>query len=414
MEILRFITAGSVDDGKSTLIGRLLYDSKSILADQMKALEYSSRHRREGEIDLALLTDGLRAEREQGITIDVAYKYFSTPKRKFIIADAPGHIQYTRNMVTGASTADLAIIMVDARHGVVEQTIRHTIIASLLGIPHLVFCVNKMDLVAYGEDRFYEIVRNYQEKTRNLGLSGVYYIPVSASLGDQVVERSVNMPWFTGQPLLSYLEELPLIQARDSHPGRFQVQWVIRPQSDSEPDYRGYAGIVTSGILRKGQKIRILPSGKDSLIERIEFNGQELEEAGSPQSIVLHLSDKLDISRGDLIVPEESQPLLTRDITARVCWMSEDPLREGDRLLLQHGSRQVRCQVRSIPQVIDIQTLANHTQLRGQLLMNEIGQVEIRTASPLAVDPYSQNRSTGGFILIDEPSCLTVAACMIA
>jgi sulfate adenylyltransferase subunit 1 len=413
MDILRFITAGSVDDGKSTLIGRLLYDSKSILADQLKAIQHSSKNKDQGEIDLALLTDGLRAEREQGITIDVAYKYFSTPKRKFIIADAPGHIQYTRNMVTGASTANLAIILVDARNGVVEQTLRHSIIASILQIPHIVVCINKMDLVNFSEDRFYEIVQTYKEATASLGLKDVFYIPVSAALGDNVVDKSSHMPWFTGSPLLSYLEEIQILNDFDRESGRFPVQYIIRPQTDEYHDYRGYAGKISSGVFKVGEAVTILPSGLTSTIKAIETGGRPVQEAFAPQSIILHLQDDIDISRGDMIVPSNHLPNVTQDITATICWMDQQPLKAGDKLLLQHNSNLVKCAVKSIEYKIDVNTMEHQQMGNQQLQLNDIGRIIIRTAKPIAADTYKANRANGGFILINENTLVTVGACMV-
>ncbi|MHB1922310.1 MAG: sulfate adenylyltransferase subunit 1 [Chitinophagaceae bacterium] len=413
MDILRFITAGSVDDGKSTLIGRLLYDSKSILADQLQAIRHQTKNMANGEIDLALLTDGLRAEREQGITIDVAYKYFTTPKRKFIIADAPGHIQYTRNMVTGASTANLALILIDARNGVVEQTIRHSMIASLIGIPHIVVCVNKMDLVNYSEDRFYEIVRDFKKVALKLDLKDVYYIPVSAFLGDNIVEKSQQMPWFTGSPLLPYLEDIPIQEDVQHDLGRFPVQWVIRPQTDQYHDYRGYAGKIISGKFHQGQTITILPSGVQSKIQSIEFNESPLQEAIAPQSVILHLEDDLDISRGDLIVPSDQIPELSQDITATVCWMDHNRLQVGDKYLLQQNSALVKCVVKQIPYRVDVNTMNHLPPKETGIELNEIFQVVLKTARPLAYDPYLTNPSNGGFILINENSQVTVGAGMI-
>src|SRR5580765_6043715 len=339
MDLLRFITAGSVDDGKSTLIGRLLYDSKSILSDQLEALERQSKNKEEGSIDLALLTDGLRAEREQGITIDVAYKYFSTPKRKFIIADAPGHIQYTRNMVTGASTADLMIVLVDARNGVVEQTRRHSIIASLLNIPHVIVAINKMDLVDYAEDVFNNIAMDYAGVAKSLGLKDVRYIPISALDGDNIVDRSDKFPWYQGDSLLHVLENIEVDKDVNlTHP-RFPVQYVIRPQTEELHDYRGYAGKIISGIYKKGDSITILPSGLSSKIKTIEAGGKEVEEAFAPQSVVLHLEDDIDISRGDLIVKNDNKPKVSQELDVLLCWMDSKPLTPGNKYLLQINSR---------------------------------------------------------------------------
>ncbi|PJJ76105.1 sulfate adenylyltransferase subunit 1 [Thermoflavifilum aggregans] len=412
MDLLRFTTSGSVDDGKSTLIGRLLYDSESIFVDQLQALQRASKHRGSEQLDLALITDGLRAEREQGITIDVAYKYFSTARRKFIIADTPGHIQYTRNMVTGASTANLAIILVDARQGVVEQTLRHTIIASILQIPHLVLCINKMDLVNYSEDRFYEIVHAYQEAIRKLNVKDVYYIPISALHGDNVVYKSDRMPWYTGKPLLTYLEEVPVAQDINQDIARFPVQYVIRPQDDAYHDYRGYAGKIISGSFHAGQAVTVWPSGLTSVIDRIEYAQQPLAEARAPQSVVILLKDDLDISRGDMITPADQPPTLTQDIAATICWMDSTPLKTGDKLLLQQGPAIVRCVVKNIEYKIDINTLS-HQDAAGTLQLNDVARVQIRTAKPLAVDSYATNRACGSAILINETSYNTVAACLI-
>jgi sulfate adenylyltransferase subunit 1 len=412
MDLLRFTTSGSVDDGKSTLIGRLLYDSESIFIDQLQALQRASRHRGNEQLDLALITDGLRAEREQGITIDVAYKYFSTPKRKFIIADTPGHIQYTRNMITGASTANLAIILVDARQGVVEQTLRHTIIATMLQIPHLVLCINKMDLVGYSEDRFYEIVHLYQDAIRKLQVKDVYYIPISALHGDNVVYKSDRMPWYTGKPLLTYLEEVPVTHDINQAIARFPVQYVIRPQDEAYHDYRGYAGKIISGGFHQGQAVTVWPSGLHSTIERIEYAQQPLSHAHAPQSVVMLLKDDLDISRGDMITPADQPPVLTQDFTATICWMDNAPLKTGDKLLLQHGPAVVRCIIKHIEYKIDINTLS-HQDAGGSLQLNDVARVRIRTAKPVAVDPYTVNRANGSAILIHETSFNTVGACMI-
>lgn len=412
MDILRFITAGSVDDGKSTLIGRLLYDSKSILIDQLAAIEKQSKNKSNGEIDLALLTDGLRAEREQGITIDVAYKYFSTPKRKFIIADAPGHIQYTRNMVTGASNSELAIILVDARHGVVEQTRRHSVIASLLQIPHIVVAINKMDLVKYSQDVYNNIVIDYQQVAASLGLQDVKYIPISALNGDNIVDTSENLSWYEGESLLSYLENLPLDSDINLTDARFSVQYVIRPQSEELHDYRGYAGKVISGIYRKGDSVTILPSGVESTIASIEIGGKEVEEAYSLQSIVLHLQDDVDISRGDMIVPVNNQPKNEQELQAMICWMDNKPLKPGNKYFLQMNSRLVKCVVKEIEYKLDVNTL-QRIELPEMAVLNDIIKATIKTASPVAFDSYKKLRQNGGAILIDETSCVTVGACMI-
>lgn len=414
MDILRFITAGSVDDGKSTLIGRLLFDTKNILADQMEAIEKASKSRNDGEIDLALLTDGLRSEREQGITIDVAYKYFQTPKRKFISIDAPGHIQYTRNMVTGASNADLAIILVDARHGVAEQTRRHSLIASLLGMPHVVVAINKMDLVGYSEDRFLEIARTYQELSAKLHIKNITIIPVSALNGDNIVNPSEHMPWYTGETLVSVLENVDVLQDLNLSDARFSVQYVIRPQTAELHDYRGYAGRVKSGSFRKGDRITVLPSEVRSTIARVEVAGQEVEEAHAPQSVTLILDDDIDISRGDLLVnADQQQPLVSQDLEAVVCWMDDrKELKVGSKLALQHGTSRTRCSVRSIDYRVDVNTYERLEDIEG-LKLNDVARIVLRTANPVAYDPYLKNRSNGAAILIDETSNVTVGACMM-
>ncbi len=412
MDILRFITAGSVDDGKSTLIGRLLYDSKSILIDQLEAIEKQSKNKAEGEIDLALLTDGLRAEREQGITIDVAYKYFSTPKRKFIIADAPGHIQYTRNMVTGASNSELAIILVDARNGVVEQTRRHSIITSLLNIPHVVVAINKMDLVNYSEDVYNNIVIDYQEVARSLGLKDIKYIPISALKGDNIVEKSEKFPWYEGESLLHHLENIQLDSDVNLTDARFSVQYVIRPQAEDLHDYRGYAGKVISGIYRKGDKVIVLPSGMESTIKAIEIGGGEIEEAYALQSVVLHLEDDVDVSRGDMIVPLNNQPSTEQEFEALLCWMDNKPLIPGNKYLLQINSRVVRSVVKEIEYKLDVNTLQKNYSPEKAVL-NDIIKATIKTSSPIAFDSYKKLRQNGGAILIDETSCVTVGACML-
>ena len=412
MDILRFITAGSVDDGKSTLIGRLLFDSKSILIDQLAAIEKQSRNREDGEIDLALLTDGLRAEREQGITIDVAYKYFSTPKRKFIIADAPGHIQYTRNMVTGASNADLAIILVDARNGVVEQTRRHSIIASLLNIPHLVIAVNKMDLVGYSQDVYNNILIDYAEVAKSLGLKDVIYIPISAINGDNIVDKSIHFPWYEGESLLQILENIEVQNDINLDDPRFPVQYVIRPQSEDLHDYRGYAGKIASGIYRKGDKITVLPSGTESSISAIEVGGKEVDEAFAPQSAIFHLADDIDVSRGDVIVNQNNLPQLSNELEVFICWMDNKPLQAGNKYFLQVNSRVVRCVVKEIEYKLDVNTLQK-LNAPGKVGLNDIVKATIKTASPVPFDAYKKLRANGGAILIDETSLLTAGACMI-
>lgn len=412
MDILRFITAGSVDDGKSTLIGRLLYDSKSILIDQLAAIEKQSRNKSNGEIDLALLTDGLRAEREQGITIDVAYKYFSTPKRKFIIADAPGHIQYTRNMVTGASNSELAIILVDARNGVVEQTRRHSVITSLLNIPHIVVAINKMDLVNYSQDVYNNIVIDYQEVAALLGLKDVKFIPISALNGDNIVEKSAKFSWYEGESLLHHLENVQLDSDVNLTDGRFSVQYVIRPQSEELHDYRGYAGKIISGIYKKGDRVTVLPSGIESTIKAIEIGGAEIDEAYALQSVVLHLEDDVDVSRGDMIVPSSNQPATSQELEVMLCWMDNKPLIPGNKYLLQINSRLVRSVVKEIEYKLDVNTLQKNYSPEKAVL-NDIIKATIKTASPVAFDSYKKLRQNGGAVLIDETSCVTVGACMI-
>ena len=412
MDILRFITAGSVDDGKSTLIGRLLYDSKSILIDQLEAIEKQTKNREEGEIDLALLTDGLRAEREQGITIDVAYKYFSTPKRKFIIADAPGHIQYTRNMVTGASNADLAIILVDARNGVAEQTRRHSIIASLLNIPHIVVAINKMDLVEYSQDVYNNIVIDYAEVAQSLGLKDITYIPISALNGDNIVDKSDKYPWYEGESLLHILETTEVQRDINLTDVRFPVQYVIRPQTEQLHDYRGYAGKIISGIYKKGDKVTIQPAGIETTIKQIEVGGKEVEEAFAPQSAVLHLADDIDISRGDTIVKSENLPETSNELEVLICWMDNKPLVPGNKYLLQINSRVVRSSVKEIAYKLNVNTLQQEPAPEKAGL-NDIIRATIKTASPISFDPYKKLRLNGGAILIDETSCVTVGACMI-
>ena len=412
MDILRFITAGSVDDGKSTLIGRLLYDSKSILIDQLEAIEKQSKNKLNGEIDLALLTDGLRAEREQGITIDVAYKYFSTPKRKFIIADAPGHIQYTRNMVTGASNSQLAIILIDARNGVVEQTRRHSIIASLLNIPHIVVAINKMDLVDYSQDVYNNIVIDYEQVAKSLGLKDIKYIPISALNGDNIVETSHNLSWYDGDPLLTFLENVQLDSDVNLTDGRFSVQFVIRPQAPELHDYRGYAGKVISGIYRKGDAVTVLPSGVESVIKAIEIGGEKVNEAYALQSVIIHLEDDIDVSRGDLIVPRNNQPQLEQEFEVLLCWMDNKPLAPGNKYLLQTNSSRVRSVIKDIEYKLDVNTLQKNYSPEKAVL-NDIIKATVKTASPVAFDSYKKIRQNGGAILIDETSCVTVGACMI-
>ena len=412
MDILRFITAGSVDDGKSTLIGRLLYDSKSIMIDQLEAIEKQTKNKEAGAIDLALLTDGLRAEREQGITIDVAYKYFSTPKRKFIIADAPGHIQYTRNMITGASNTDLIIILVDARHGVVEQTKRHSIIASLLKIPHVVVAINKMDMVDYSQDVYNNIVIDYAAFAKELGLKDVTYIPISALVGDNIVETSSITTWYNGPSLLSFLESVEVQDDLNYSEQRFPVQYVIRPQTDELHDYRGYAGRIISGVYRKGDKIAVLPSGLMSTISRIEKDGVEVEDAFAPQSIIIHLEDDIDISRGDVIVSVNHHAKMEQEIEVLLCWMDAKPLRAGSRYLLQLNTRTVKSIVKEIQYKLDVNSLEKIYDTE-QVELNDVVKVTIKTASPLVFDSYQDLRNGGGAILIDETSNVTVGAALI-
>lgn len=409
MDILRFLTAGSVDDGKSTLIGRLLYDSKNILIDQMEALERSSKNREDGSVDLALLTDGLRAEREQGITIDVAYKYFSTPKRKFIIADAPGHIQYTRNMVTGASNSDLIIILIDARNGVVEQTKRHSIIASLLNIPYVVVAINKMDLVGYSQEHFNEIVAQYQEVANSLELKNVSFIPISALNGDNIVDASQNINWYKGETLLNLLETIEIKSSINMDNGRFPVQLVLRPQTEDLHDYRGYAGRIESGIFRKGDSVKVYPSGISATISAIELSNQQVEEAFSPQSVVIHLEEDVDISRGDIIAKPDNLLKVSQEMTALVCCMSEKPLMVRSRYLLQHKSKVVPAMITAIEYRLDVNSLEKQYDVTKAEL-NEVVKVQLKTASPLAYDSYQEIRANGGAILIDETSFSTIGA----
>ncbi len=412
MDLLRFITAGSVDDGKSTLIGRLLYDSKSIMIDQLEAIEKQSKNKEDGEIDLALLTDGLRAEREQGITIDIAYKYFSTPKRKFIIADAPGHTQYTRNMVTGASNSDLAIILVDARNGVAEQTRRHSIIASLLNIPHVVVAINKMDLVNNSQDVYNNIVIDYAAVADSLGLKDITYIPISAINGDNIVEKSASFPWYEGESLLHILENVEVANDINYTDARFPVQYVIRPQTEALHDYRGYAGKVVSGIYKVGDKISVQPSGLESTISAIEIGGKKVSEAFAPQSVVLHVKDDIDISRGDVIVLKDNQPSVKNELDVLLCWMGNKPLVPGNKYLLQINSRVTRAVVKEIEYKLDVNSLLKEPAPE-QAVLNDIVKVKIKTASPVPFDSYKKLRVNGGAILIDETSNVTVGACMI-
>jgi sulfate adenylyltransferase subunit 1 len=410
MDLLKFFTAGSVDDGKSTLIGRLLYDSGSILADQLEALQQSNRKNDDGTIDLAILTDGLKAEREQGITIDVAYKYFQTDRRKFIIADTPGHIQYTRNMVTGASNSDLAIILVDARNGVVEQTIRHSFLVSLLELKHLVVCINKMDMVAYSEDVFNSIREAYSAIAFKLNLKEVTYIPVSALKGDNIVNKSDKISWYGGKCLLDHLETIEVNEAVLSHQARMPVQWVIRPQTDELHDYRGYAGRVLSGSFHVNDKITVLPSGIRSEISKIETNFIEQDEAQSGMSVTLHLKDNIDIGRGDILVNSSHEPLVSQEIEADLCWMDTRPLDSSIMYLIQHNSKVTKCKIREILHKVNINTLEKIQTDTFQL--NDIGRIVLKTAEELAFDFYQDNKLNGGAILIDPRTNLTVGALM--
>ena len=419
MQLLRFSTAGSVDDGKSTLIGRLLYDSKSIFEDQLEAVEAASKSRGNEEVNLALLTDGLRAEREQGITIDVAYRYFATPKRKFIIADTPGHIQYTRNMVTGASTADLSIILVDARHGVLEQTVRHSYISSLLGIPHIVVAINKMDLVDFSETVFNQIVANYQRMAQVLHIENVTFIPISAKEGDNVVNRSEHTPWYTGAPLLEYLETVPVIKSASNVETdvqgafRFPVQYVIRPISSKYPDFRGYAGRVASGAIHVGDRIKVLPSGQESVVTHITQATEELTVATPPQSVTIQLANDIDISRGDILVKtDEPQPHQEQDLTLDVCWFNEQPLHPRAKYIVRQTTKESLGIVRTINYRRNINTLEKEPGV-AEIKMNDIAEITIHTAQPLAFDDYRLNRIMGSVIFIDPDTNETVGAGMI-
>lgn len=411
MDIIKFITAGSVDDGKSTLIGRLLYDSDAILADQLEALHASNRKNDDGTIDLAILTDGLKAEREQGITIDVAYKYFETDKRKFIIADAPGHIQYTRNMVTGASNADLAIILIDARKGVVEQTTRHSFLVSLLQIQKVVIAINKMDMVDYSEDTFNNIVADYQKIATKLKLTDVTFIPVSALKGDNIVYPSTAMSWYKGDSLLQHLETVEVNGDNTAAHARLPVQWVVRPQTDELHDYRGYAGRVASGAFKVNDKVTILPSGFTSTISKIEMHDKEPAEALAGMSVTVHLKDNIDISRGDLIVNSAGEPQLSSAIEADLCWMDTRGLDTSLTYLVQHNTKTVRCKIREILYKVNINTLEK--DFDEDFKLNDIGRVVIKTAEPLAFDPYQENKANGGAIIIDSRTNVTVGALML-
>ena len=412
MQLLRFTTAGSVDDGKSTLIGRLLYDSKSIFEDQLEAVEEASRSRGNEEVNLALLTDGLRAEREQGITIDVAYRYFATPKRKFIIADTPGHIQYTRNMVTGASTADLAVILVDSRHGIMEQTVRHSYIASLLAIKEVVVCVNKMDLVDFSQEVFDKIVADYKEMSSSIELGNVTFIPISAKLGDNVVNKSENMPWYTGKALLDFLETVQLpVESEDSM--RLPVQYVVRPISDKFPDFRGYAGRLAEGSIKKGDKIKVYPSEMTSSVTGVYLGEKELETAVSPESVDITLSDDIDISRGDVIVSVDGkQPHMEQEVLLNVCWFRNSPMQQGKKYVIRHATQQTLGIIKEIEYKIDINTREKEYGV-DKLIMNDIARVRIKTADPLIFDYYKDNRTMGSLIFIEEGTNDTVGAGMI-
>lgn len=412
-ELLRFTTAGSVDDGKSTLIGRLLYDSKSVFEDQYEAVKTSTERRGEEGVNLALLTDGLKAEREQGITIDVAYRYFATPKRKFIIADTPGHIQYTRNMVTGASTANVALILIDARNGVVEQTRRHAIIASLLQIPHLVVCINKMDLVDYSEEAYEKIKEDFGDWASKLDIKDIHFIPISALIGDNVVDPLDNMPWYRGSTLLYYLENVHIGSDYNLIDVRFPVQFVIRPNTDEFHDYRGYAGRVAGGVIKKGDKVMLLPSGFSTSIAKIDTFDGEIEEAFPPMSVTVLLEDDYDLSRGDMIVRENNHPEVTQDLDIMLCWFDERrPLRQRGKYIVRHTSQEARCIVKEIRYKLDINSL--HRNLEDQNInLNDIARVVLRTTKPLFVDEYRQNRITGSVIIIDEATNRTVGAGMV-
>ncbi len=413
MELVRLATTGSVDDGKSTLIGRMLFDSKQIFEDQLEAVEAASKQRGTDYVDLALLTDGLRAEREQGITIDVAYRYFATPKRKFVLADTPGHIQYTRNMVTGASTADIALVLVDARLGVLEQTRRHSFIASLLRVPHLVLCVNKMDLVDYSEDRYEEIVSEFRDFATRLDIHDLRFIPISALVGDNVVDESDRMPWYTGPSVLHLLEDIYIASDRNMIDVRFPVQYVIRPHRMGYQDYRGYAGQVAGGVLKPGDDVVVLPSGFSSTIKSIDTYDGPVDEAVPPMSVTIRLENDIDISRGDMICRPHNRPDVGQDIDAMVCWLSESvTLRSGEKYAIKHTTRWARALVTDFQYRLDINTLHREEGVES-LELNEIGRVRLRTTKPLLFDPYRQNRETGSFILVDEATNATVGAGMI-
>ncbi|MFJ5721256.1 sulfate adenylyltransferase subunit 1 [Streptomyces sp. NPDC093149] len=420
--LLRFATAGSVDDGKSTLVGRLLHDSKSVLADQLEAVEHASRNRGQEAPDLALLTDGLRAEREQGITIDVAYRYFATPRRRFILADTPGHVQYTRNMVTGASTAELAVVLVDARNGVVEQTRRHAAVAALLRVPHVVLAVNKMDLVDYAEPVFASIAEEFTAYAASLGVPGwgsggdpqenwCTAIPISALAGDNVVEPSAHMDWYGGPTVLEHLETVPVSHDLTACHARFPVQYVIRPQTAEHPDYRGYAGQIAAGAFRVGEAVTVLPSGRTTTVTAIDALGESVDIAWAPQSVTIRLADDIDISRGDLIAPADDAPAVTQDVEATVCHVADQPLTVGQRVLLKHTTRTVKAIVKDIPSRLALDDLSQHPA-PGRLVANDIGRIVVRTAEPLALDAYADSRRTGSFLLIDPADGTTLTAGM--
>jgi sulfate adenylyltransferase subunit 1 len=411
-QLLRFTTAGSVDDGKSTLIGRMLYDSKSIFEDQLEAVQASSVKKGFDYVDLSLLTDGLKSEREQGITIDVAYRYFATPKRKFIIADTPGHIQYTRNMVTGASTANLALILIDARKGLVEQTHRHSFIASLLKIPHIIVCVNKMDLVNYDESVYDKIVEDYKAFSSKLAVHDIQFVPISALAGDNVVNRSVNMDWYQGATLMHMLETVHIESDYNLIDSRFPVQYVIRPQTQTHQDFRGYAGRVAGGIFRPGEEVVVLPSGFSSKIKTIELNGDQLSEAFAPMSVTITLEDDIDISRGDIIAKPNNQPRIEQNIDLMLCWMNQRPIDLNSKFILRHATHDTRAVLKEIQYKLDISSLQRVEGVE-QLAMNDIARVRIHTAQPLTFDSYRKNRITGSLVLIDEGTNETVAAGMI-
>lgn len=412
MQLLRFTTAGSVDDGKSTLIGRLLYDSKSIFQDQMEALEEESKQRGEEKINLALLTDGLRSEREQGITIDVAYRYFATPKRKFIIADTPGHIQYTRNMVTGASTANMAVLLIDARHGVIEQTKRHAFIASLLQIPHIAVCINKMDLINYKKENFDKIRSEFENFASKLEVKDIHFIPISALNGDNVVERSKNMNWYEGSTLIHLLENIHIGSDHNHVDCRFPVQYVIRPQTAKHPDFRGYAGKIEGGIFKPGDEIIILPNGFKSKIKSINTFEDKVQEAFSPMSVCITLTDNIDISRGDMIVRENNQPTIGQNIDIMICWMDEKNMILNGKYTIRHTSQTARCIIKEVKYKIDINSL-HRIEQEKKISLNDIARITIRTTKPLFYDSYRRNRNTGSIILVDEASNKTVGAGMI-